>query len=95
MYTTTVKNVERQIRRVEGFEVRFLYPRGTDVRSDKSEVNPYGYKHAAPDNITVAAWIRKRFKHSYQGFDADVMKANGKPARGNTKLATVRGSYED
>ncbi len=93
----TVKNVQRQIKRLEGFDVRFLYEgpgptAGRDVRDDRSGLPGYPYYRASPDS-TVADWIRRRFKTCFPGFDVEVLKGDGTVASGNTLLSTVRNSY--
>jgi hypothetical protein len=44
--------------------------------------------------MTVEAWKQRRFRHLYPGFKVEVLLADGTRARGNTRLGTVRGSYE-
>jgi hypothetical protein len=91
---SAVANVERKIRRVEGFRVRILHLSGADVRGDRAGLPQYGYHRAAENDITVETWKTTRFRPSYPGFEVDVMNARGNSVQGNTKLATVRDSYE-
>jgi hypothetical protein len=54
-----VKRVEGQIRRIEGFDVHFLYQgpgpqSGTRLRSDRTNVRGYEYERAARGTYTVA-----------------------------------------
>lgn len=93
----TVKNVQRQVFRLKGFEVRFLYEgpgptAGRDVCDDRSGMPSYPYVRASADS-TVADWIDRRFKASYPGFDVEVLKGDGSVASGHTRLSTVRSSY--
>ena len=90
-----IKNVERRIWEVEGFAVRFLYLDGTDVRGDKTGLPGYPYERAAGSDITVEAWKKARFRQVYPGYDVDVMDAYNSSVQGNTKLTTVRHSYEE
>jgi len=90
---STIGNVERKIRRIEHFEVRFLYLDGSDIRSDKEGLPQYPYEVAASGDITVETWKRSRFRLAYPGYEAKVLDARGTPMQGNTKLATVRDSY--
>jgi hypothetical protein len=92
---STIGNVERKIRRIEHFEVRFLYLDGTDIRSDKSGLPQYPYGVAASGEITVATWKKIRFSQVYPGYDAKVLDARKNVMTGNTKLATIRDSYLD
>jgi len=89
-----VANVERKIRRVEGFRVRVLHLRGADVRGDREGMPPYAYHRAADNDITVETWKATRFRSSYPGFEVDVVDARGNSVQGNTKLGTVRETYE-
>ncbi len=93
----TVKNVQRQIKRLEGFDVRFLYegpgPRvGRDVRDDRAGLPSYPYERRA-QNSTVAVWIERRFKPSFPGFEVEVLDASGKAVNTRTHLQTVRTTY--
>ncbi len=95
---TTVKNVQRQIRRVEGFDVRFTYEGpgphpGKDVRDDRTGIPSYPYQRAAADRLTVGAWIDARFKATFPGFDVIVVDVRGDHVNTRTKLATVRAGY--
>src|SRR6266851_4545690 len=53
---SAVANVERKIRRVEGFDVRILHLRGADVRGDRMGLPQYGFRHAAPADFRVDRW---------------------------------------
>lgn len=93
-----VRSVERQIERVEGIGVRFLFSgpgraAGRDVRSDRQDLPGYPYERAAPGNRTVSWWIDNRFARSYSGFAVEVLKEDGSVAHGATLLSTVRAGY--
>ena len=91
---STVANVERKIRRVEGFRVRILHLNGADVRGDRAGLPQYAYHRAAENNITVESWKVTRFRLSFPGFDVDVVDRRGRSVQGNMKLSTVRESYQ-
>jgi hypothetical protein len=91
---SNVANVERRIARVEGFRVRVLHLRGADVRGDRSGMPQYDYHRAADNDITVETWKATRFRPSYPGFEVDVVDARGNSVQGNTKLGTVRQTYD-
>jgi len=91
---SSVANVERKIRRVEGFRVRILHLSRADVRGDRSGLPQYGYHRAAENDITVETWKTTRFRPSYPGFEVDVVDRRGNSVQGNTKLETVRKTYE-
>ena len=90
---SSVANIERRIKRIEGFRVRVLHLRGADVRGDRSGMPQYGYHRAADNDITVETWKATRFRPSYPGFEVDVVDAHGNSVQGNTKLGTVRETY--
>lgn len=87
---STVANVERKIRRVEGFRVRILHLHGADVRGDRTGLPQYGYHRAAGNDITVETWKATRFRPSYPGFEIDVLDRHRNSVQGNMKLGTVR-----
>lgn len=87
------ESVERQIAKIERFEVTIFHPDGRDVRGDRRGLRGYSYKIAAKDDFTVAQWKDQRFRKEYPGFDVSVWNADDKEAHGRTKLMTVRDSY--
>ena len=91
---STVRNVERKIRRIEHFEARFLYLDGTDVRSDKEGLPQFPYEVAGSGDITAETWKQSRFRLTYPGYDVKVLDARHSVVQGNTRLATVRDTYE-
>ena len=90
----TVRSVERQIKRLEGFSVRFLHPDGHDVRGDRSNMPGYDYRRMGPGSFRVSQWIARRFRPKYPGFGVEVLKADGSKAHGNTRLSSVRDTYK-
>lgn len=91
---STVANVERKIRRVEGFRVRILHLRGADVRGDRAGLPQYSYHRAAEKDITVESWKATRFRPSFPGFEVKVVDRRGNSVQGNMKLSTVRETYQ-
>lgn len=89
----TLRNLERRIAKVEGFEVALRYPAGRDIRGDKRGLPPYPYSSAAPARFTVAHWCSTRFHRAYPGYAVDVLGADGRPVHGRTLLSTVRATY--
>jgi hypothetical protein len=74
--------------------VRILHLSGADVRGERTGLPQYGYHRAAENDITVETWKATRFRPSYPGFEVDVVDVRGNSVRGNTKLETVRSTYE-
>ena len=92
----TIRSVERQIYRVDGFRVRILHGRDRrDVRGDKEGVPGYTYERAMKGDANVTQWRRQRFARSYPGFNVEVLRPDGTTAHGATLLSTLRRGYLD
>jgi hypothetical protein len=89
----TIDFIERQIRRVDGFDVRFRHRDGKDVRGDLELARGYGFQNSGPHTMTVQDWKRNRFEPNYPGFTCEVLDGRGRAVSGNTLLSTVRASY--
>jgi len=91
-----VGRIELKIQQVEGFLVRVLRPDGGNARSDRTGLPSWPYERAARDAWTVADWKRDRFARTYPGFSVEVLDGDVEVVvAGQTKLETVRDSYED
>lgn len=90
---TKVKNIEKKIYDVEGFEVVIKHD-GKDVRGDSNLPNQYKAQKMSKNSFSVREW-KDKFKSQYAGYDVDVLKADGSKASGQTKLSTVRDTYLD
>jgi len=90
-----VKNVEKKIWNVEGFDVIIRHEDGKDARGDLAGLPQYPYERAAKDDMTIARWVKNRFSQTYPGYTVDVIDGNGEARRGNVKLGSVRDSYEE
>ena len=75
---TTVRSIETQIERLEGFRVKLRPLQGRDVRGDTSKLASYPYRRAARERFSVSEWSKKRFSANYQGYDVDVLLRDGK-----------------
>ena len=91
---TRVGRVENRSSRVEGFRVRIKHLDGADVRSDRAGMPPWPFERAAKDAWTVADWKRERFTPFYPGFEVDVLDRGRQPVIGQTRLESVRSSYQ-
>ncbi len=81
----------KQIKRCEGFAVRINHDgRAVNVNST---LPAYRYKKALKNIKSVSQWKSDRFFTCYPGYDVDVLDAEGKAARGKTKLGTLRDTY--
>ena len=74
--------------------MRIKHLGGADVRSDRTGMPPWPYDHAARDAWTVADWRRKRFAHVSPGFDVDILDRRRQPVAGQTRLESVRTTYQ-
>lgn len=84
----------RQIEQREGFEVWNMRSKGRLLRiTSKGDPEPYPYQRRAPDHWTVEQYRKNRFRNVYPGVSCDVLMGDGKPARGNVRLATVRATW--
>ena len=91
-----VKNIEKKIWDIEGFDVRILHPDGRDVRDDFSGLlQKYRYEKCGENGMTVESWKTSRFKSIYPGFDVTVLDGDGNECHGNMLLANVKDSYSD
>jgi hypothetical protein len=89
-----VKNVEKKIWDVEGFDIAF-HQNGKDVHGAKEGIPQYKYQKAAKNDMTVSEWKKGRFAQCYPGYEVVVYDGDGNEAAGQTKLGTVRDSYQD
>lgn len=88
-----VRNVEKKIFDVEGFEVTIKHD-GKDVRGDMVLPTQYQGVRMSRNSFSVAEW-KNKFKRQYPGYDVDVLKNDGTKASGQTKLSTIRDTYLD
>ena len=94
MRVATIKTVERDIRKLEGFDVSILHERDLrDVRSDRRGLPRYTYVRAAREGFSIHDWIRVRFSRRYPGFKVKVLGRNGKGTNGRTLLRNLRAQY--
>ena len=90
----TIKQVEKQILRREGFDVQFRHKQTRkDVSGKLAGIPRYPYTKMAQNKRSVADWKQQRFGQCYPGFDVAVLKSDGAVAQGNTLLSTVRDTY--
>lgn len=86
-----VKNIEKKIYEVEGFEV-IIRHEGKDVRGDATLPTQYAGQRMTKNAASVSDF-RNKFQRQYAGFGMDVLKADGSKAPGQMKLSTVRDTY--
>ncbi len=93
---TTAATRIREIAELEGFEVEILDNAGNPVDPATQGLPSYSrnFEKKAKSDWSISEWEEKRFKKVFPGYRAKVLKDNGNAANGNTKLQTVRESYE-
>jgi len=85
----SVKNIERDIRALEGFDV-VIRSNGTNLR----KLPDYDYGRAARAAFTVDDWKRSRFERNYPDIAVDVLRPDGRVATPKTVLARLRAEYD-
>ena len=89
----SVKTIERNIGKLEGFDIRFCHLDGADVHSDKTLIPAYPFEFAADGSMTVLAWKEQRFIRAYPDFKVEILDASGQECDGEMLLSNVRDSY--
>lgn len=90
-----VKNIEKRIFDIEGFEVIIRNSEGKDMRGDSTYLKKqYEADRMTRNSFSVNNW-KEKFKTQYPGVEVDVLKGDGTKASGQTKLSTVRDTYLD
>ena len=93
MFMPMVKNVEKKIWDVEGFQVNMLSGSGKNLRDNKKDMPQYPFSRKAPGDMTVNEWKNTRFFPHYPGLDVEVLDVVNMPVAGQTKLKNVRATY--
>ena len=89
-----LKNVEKSIAQLEGFDISFFHRDGKDAHGALDNIPTYKYQNAAMGRMTVSDWKKNRFSQVYPGFDVAVYDGDGyEVTAGQTLLATVRETY--
>lgn len=86
-----VKNVEKKIYDIEGFEAVIMYG-GKNVRGDANLPTQYAAQRMTKNAASVNDF-KEKFKKQFAGYDVSVLKSDGSKATGQTKLSTVRDTY--
>ena len=88
-----VKNVEKKIWHLEGFDVA-ITQNGKDVRGDKSNFKQWDGQRQTRNDSTVADFVKK-FENKYPGYSVNVLHPNGNVAHGSKKLGNLRDEYNE
>ena len=86
-----VSYVEKTIYEREGVRVNFTQ-NGRNVRDEVDLPQNYNAVYQTKNSANVSD-LKKKLKKQYAGYDFDVFDGDGKKARGNMLLATLRDTY--
>jgi hypothetical protein len=92
---TTLATRARELGQLEGFDVEFLDAKGNPVDMKNNGFAKYSFDRKANGSVTVSDWRERRFQQSYPGYGCTFLNGDGSEAHGNTKLESVRASYEE
>lgn len=92
---TTLATRIRKLSDLEGFDVIVLDSSGDPVDPRVNGFRDYAFDRKSNSSMTVSAWIELRFNKIYPGYSCSVLNGDGTIAHGNTKLESVRETYED
>ena len=84
----SLKNIERDICALEGFDVTIRSNGG-----NQRNLPAYDYGRAARAAFTVGDWKSKRFEPNYPELEVDVLRADGRVAARTMTLARLRDEY--
>jgi hypothetical protein len=86
-----VKNIEKRIWHIAGFDVCILHSDERDARGDLSGLPQFPtYERASKNSATVENWKENRFKPKYPGFDVAVLDGDGNRCGGKESSVEVR-----
>jgi hypothetical protein len=84
----------QEIAKKEGFNIWNVKRHGKNVRVTSNTImGRYTFHKKMKGAKTVNSWIKERFQACYPGFTCTVLNGDGKAAKGQTKLETVRDTY--
>jgi hypothetical protein len=82
------------IEKREGFKVWDVRANGRLLRVTARDASKlYAFKRAMRGSCTVKDWLTHRFQPAYPGCTCVVLTGDGRRARGNMRLSTVRRTY--
>lgn len=91
---TTLATRIRALSDLEGFDIQVFDNEGSPADPKTNGLPAYPYEKKARSSITVSDW-KARFRKAYPGYTCEVLNADGSIAHGNTKLESVRQTYEE
>lgn len=91
---TTLATRMRALADLECFDIEVIDQNGNTVDPKTNGFPKFDFDNRAKKSMTVNEWKQGRFKVSYPNYECRVLNADGSEAHGNTKLASVRDTYE-
>ena len=91
---TTLATRMRELGDKEDFDIAVLDGNGAPVPLNSNGFRKYDYDRKAKGDMTVTEWKNTRFTNTYPGFLCIVLNGDGSEAHGNSKLSSVRATYE-
>jgi hypothetical protein len=89
-FATRIRNLSN----LEGFDVQVFDLAGNAADLTVNGQPAYPHERKAKGSTTVANW-KNRFDTTYPNYTVEVLAADGTIAHGNTKLESVRATYEE
>ena len=85
-----------EIYEIEGFSIEFLNKDGSQLSPHQNGLPSYQkeYERRSRGTWTVSEWKEKRFTNLYPGYTVNVLKEDGEIAAGQTRISSVRETYE-
>ncbi|MCK6437594.1 hypothetical protein [Rivihabitans pingtungensis] len=91
---TTLATRIRALSDLEGFDIQVFDHKGDAADLKTNGLPPYPHERKAKGSTTVAEW-KGRFNKTYPNYSCEILEADGSVAHGNTKLESVRATYEE
>ena len=91
---TTLATRMRALSELEGFDVEVIDAAGNSADLKGNGFVAYPHERKAKGATTVTDW-KTRFHNAYPGYSCNVLNEDGSIAHGNTKLESVRATYEE
>jgi hypothetical protein len=92
---TMVVTRQREISDKEGFDIVVIRDGDPVEATENGLMGRYDFEKKLKGSKTVNEWRKERFETSYPGLSCRVLNADGSEAVGQTKLETVRATYEE
>jgi len=92
---TTLATRMKELSEIEDFAVKFLDAKDCPVDVAANGLPRYDFDRRSRGSMTVKEWKEIRFAKTYPGYGCEVLNGDGTAAHGNTKLDSVRSTYDE